>query len=132
MRIIKFRGKRELNDVWAYGEPHVHTALSPHVYTIINEIVKPDTIGQFTGLYDKNGTEIYDGDILQFTSVLFRKKYIYQVKMLDDTSILTLEKKGFNPEFDGYQAFPYNWFNNRKNRIEVIGNVYDNPELLNE
>lgn len=127
-REIKFRGKSVLNDEWIYGDL-VHRINSPKTISPvqINGIgVKEDTIGQFTGLFDKNGKEIYEGDIISVNG-----KYPKLVKYIDDyacfclANITDLNKKWISP----WQQVSSSWWNDFKREIRVIGNIYDNPDL---
>lgn len=58
-REIRFRGKSTNNDKWVYAELHGFGM------DLFNECVRENTVGQFTGLFDKNSKEIYEGDIVE-------------------------------------------------------------------
>lgn len=136
-RIIKFRGKNK--DIgWVYGQ--LAYDINGKTY-IIKEVeldcsygleetilyatmwyrVDKETIGQFTGLYDKNGKEIYEGDILQIdvdrAYVKWNNKYGY-------FQLIPIGDYYFDSVVIG-QALEYL-------EAEVIGNIYDNKNLLEE
>ena len=122
MREIKFRGKRLDNGEWVYGDLHIRTP-SPHIHSEIDYgkvNIDPHTVGQFTGLHDKNGKEIYEGDVITQYLVLpnYRNARRGQV-LFDKLWCFVLLSKGrlYHLFGDGLTQ-------------EVQGNIHDNPELL--
>lgn len=126
MRMIKFRGKRIDNGMWIEGDlktsltPKGSMVRKPAICTIEGTIgtffVVPETIGQFTGRLDRNNKEVYEGDIV----VIYYqndKSCIGRVIFCDMAfCVKTKENVIFNSgDFYG---------------IEIIGNIYDNPEFL--
>lgn len=81
---------------------------------------------QYTGLKDKNGVEIYEGDIIRyFSEVMSKKEWICSVEVIGATFAVRTGKKSY---MDGS-------FLNRLSKdekLEIIGNIYENPELLEE
>lgn len=132
MRNIKFRGKTGTTEgkKWVYGYLYKIKSFfsEDYQYFIKNEhlqetSVDEDTIGQYTGLKDKNGKEIYEGDIV-------RTKY------MDKTFIVWVEYSDEYAEFVT-KCKEILFFDEPLSDIgradrEVIGNIYDNPELLEE
>lgn len=128
MRKIKFRGKTAENK-WVYGFLCQYDIIPEETYREsccgyleeqrCYEVIH-DSIGQFTGLKDKNGKEIYEGDIIKAKTCYYGKEreIVYKVDFNSN-----IENDSFGePLTMGYclQGFSY----------EVIGNIYDNPELL--
>lgn len=136
MREIKFRGKRLDNGEWVYGDYHrraggVHCiiAMEPDeqgkVVYIVHQ-VNPDTVGQFTGLLDKNGKEIYEGDIIR--SDCNNGEVRHLISFFDIIASFVAEMLPDNGIND-YCTLSQAWI--LKYNKEAIGNIHDNPELLN-
>lgn len=123
MRTIKFRGKT-INGEWVYGD----LVQRPPIALIFpldapdsqdNYIVDLKTVGQFTGLTDKNGVEIYEGDIVKVD--IFTKNYC----------IVFGESEKWGASFQYKSDFSIYYLTVSFTRdCLVIGNIFDNPELL--
>lgn len=134
MREILFRGKQKDNGKWVEGDSLVHSMYKKGDVCIgviegleIHSVI-PKTVGQYTGLTDKNGTKIFEGDIVeghchsQWSHRLQRCVVVY--------------------DRDSFKSRHYLNFPNEKHYFEykvlfskdvvVIGNIHDNPELLKE
>ena len=147
MRTIKFRGKcakdSRYSGEWVYGAC-VQCEKSNDVLIIyaINDRnscsyhVVPDTVGQFTGLYDKNGEEIYEGDILLWT----RKNVHIEGRPLRDfadrcETFYDDDKCAFRFKYKldcGSCSGLLDFSDDRADEsyIEIIGNIHDNPDLM--
>lgn len=101
--------------------------------------VVPETVGQFTGLKDKNGKEIYEGDTIKYTRYNFKSEYLKEEKIEEIYVVFWNEPKHAfycHTNFEsGGGASGYLSFEDKraeKNEIEVIGNIHDNPEFMKE
>ena len=132
MREIKFRGKR-LDGRWIYGDLW-HRPYAKDCVTIVSFMedtgttggleVIPETVGQYTGLKDKNGKEIYEGDII--TTDLERPYLVVEYRngafMLNcNDGLEDYYDIFFATSEDPKEVYKYG---------EVIGNIYENPELI--
>ena len=124
MREILFRGKRIDNGEWVEGYFVnlwlIHYQKHQPIITDNNAVsydVDPSTVGQYTGLCDKNGKKIFEGDIIAFTAYGF--DYVGTVEFADGSFSVMCEHA--SPFLD--QAVS-------KHGAYIIGNMHDNPELL--
>lgn len=152
MREILFRGKRKDNGEWVEGSLISFTGSQ---FTAIFSspsfscTVDPSTVGQYTGLTDKNGTKIFEGDIVQYNTLedFDCQSVVRFGKYEQDGSSGEYAKRnciGFFVEVENFTC--PDWCENEPERFpeylaqqnileiaskcEVIGNIYDNPELL--
>ena len=139
MRAIKFRGFNNSNSEWNYGNLVIvdgkYHITDQEEYEEVSDytLVDKSSVGQFTGLYDKNGTEIYENDILQLKRdgkeynpllVVYSEVYAGFCMLSESTlnNVIYKPHKPVNP----------NWWDEFKDEIEIIGNIYDNPELFKQ
>lgn len=123
MREILFRGKRVDNGEWIEG---YYTNIGKEWHYILTgkliigltgmgferEEVIPETVGQYTGLKDKNGKKIFEGDIVKYENKIYEIKY--------------LEKYARFAPSNEHSIFMVCAFNH----LEVVGNIHDNPGLM--
>ncbi|MCD8394519.1 MAG: YopX family protein [Bacteroidales bacterium] len=138
MRSIKFRGKRLDNGEWVYGSltqfhhPDGDTAtiatqgVSPSGTINPSYCVNPDTVGQFTGLTDRDGNEIYEGDIVEMGDLRYRVFYKESHAQFWATT------EDFQSMTGGAKICDTSvlYFLTINGTLRVIGNVFDTPDLL--
>ncbi len=134
MREIKFRGKRVDNGEWVHGGlvgVDCSWAIAIEMFEWVDNSglqggdwwhVAPESVGQFTGLCDCNGREIYEGDIVRHRAFGI-KEVVWGNKFEKCLSYAC----GFM--YDKTIAFVHS---NESDDVEVIGNIHDNPELLEQ
>ncbi len=129
MREILFRGKRVDNDEWVQGSYVNYRTIINTIDYIVDEsgdkyLGLPKTVGQYTGLKDKNGTRIFEGDILIY---VVDGEYDVNEKYL---VVFDNDEAAFRTKF--YCEGKYRCYEDiiPCENFEVIGNIHDNPELL--
>lgn len=127
MRTIKFRAKahRVNGDIWIYGDLRHHKGDICIFKQEGNsgEQVKRDTIGQFTGLYDVNEKEIYEGDIVEIIELAAQNSRKMLAQIVYDEDLACFNFKASDRERCMCVSIIFI-------AMEVIGNIYDNPDLI--
>ena len=126
---ILFRGKRLNNGVWVEGLPSYDINGNMGDIVVYKGFcncptvgVKPETVCQYIGVNDKNDKKIFEGDICIIrSSSIDEEDGYFVVKWDNEISRFCFDGDGITVDFGRYYS----------HEIEVIGNTYDNPELLN-
>ena len=142
MREILFRGKRTINGDWVYGDfvrGNERKSLRDSIFVYDSETqsfndyeINPSTLGQYTGLTDKNGKRIFEGDILHIAKIAdglggyYQPPLDYPVNVVVKWDLCAWMWETLCDD-KRYITFPDAWCHYE---CEVIGNVHDNPELL--
>lgn len=121
--------KHEFNEKWVEGnlilcgdKAYIHPASNKIDVTgeigriIVMHEIDPDTLCQYTGLTDKNGKKIWENDILELPD----EDGYFKCEWEEDTARFVLNGEGLTVDFDNYWSY----------EVEVIGNIFDNPYLL--
>lgn len=143
MRTIQFRGKvkktRAENNIgkkpddgtWVFGDLNYYNTSRPNIrYDISRSIsVDAETVGQYTGMYDIKGKQIWEGDIIEATCLRANQDlgktmrgYVCYDEMIAAFALMTIDGKHGGSLHS----------NNNDAALEVIGNIHDNRELLNQ
>lgn len=136
MREILFRGKGFRNGYWYYGSLSGNDIKFIHGYeTRIHAPIRSETIGQYTGLTDKNGIRIFEGDILSCDYYPYtsdgNQNYYAEIVWLDKNAAFGLHMfKNPTSKVRGVLGGCDYMDDFESDVWEVIGNIYDNSELL--
>ena len=140
MREILFRGKRVDNGEWVEGNLFIpdkadtptQICIGTNVIRITYDII-PETVGQYTGLTDKNGKRIFEGDVFhlddEVVAVVIFQDGCFRLEEYGLRGAFT--ESGFDECGGGWDVIdcsPIDWYTIKD--MEIIGNIHDNPELL--
>ena len=137
-REILFRGKSANTGEWVegfcvqFGETYSNIIIRAigklNLYGVVpiyeHEIVISETVGQYTGLKDKTGRKIFEGDIVRRFNRNGQEIMSYVVEWYSDCGMFVLDCIDFDMEFDTDFTVFYG------DEFEIVGNIHDNPELV--
>lgn len=145
MHEILFRGKRIDSGEWVEG---YYVPIGEYHYILTGRLelvpylgfehflVNSETIGRFTGLTDRNGAKIFEGDIIRWRddtelTVGGQAETVCYGRYRDaDSAFDDVYAIGFYLRTSGGECVTICWLDEYKNNFDIIGNIYDNPELL--
>lgn len=144
-RVVKFRGLDKRYNVWRFGslveydngQSAIVFSAEEYGRSVLSNEVIPETVGQYTGLKDKNGVKIFEGDVMHNRSILPQG----DKDLINEIQAVVLIRKG-TTRVEGWNENGY--IGEEINRVhyaclllspelfEVIGDIHDNPELMGE
>ena len=154
MREILFRGKRTDCGAWVEGDliqalrgnQLSACSIMPHTPTAYCWKIIPETVGQYTGLTDKNGKKIFEGDIFKFDDEVWESSYTSCGTEYDSFAVENYGVVGFDEDMARVDFIKYKFnensveadlhenhnidFSEFVSVLKVIGNIHDNPDLL--
>lgn len=129
-RVVKFRGKRVSNGEWLYGDLMHDNIGGCYIYPIEcdnlykENAVLPESVGQFTGLYDYKGREIYEGDVI-CSELASGREVLHKIEYnVENAMFVAKPLEGLDSD---YCSIYKHWI--WRYGKEVIGNIHDNPNL---
>lgn len=129
---VRMGDGKPMPSIWAYGTGvcvgkgdfsiiygNLGNALDAEAAFEKKHVVYTDTLGRYTGLTDRNGKRIWEGDVVEGPDFDAEDGYAV-IKWDDNTARFVIKGQGLTVDFDNYYGYD----------IEVFGNIHDNPELL--
>lgn len=132
MRGILFRGRDMKGKAWHYGYLDATTNKDTfviHAEGVLPCEVQPDTVGMDTGLTDKNGTQIFEGDIVAHNDKPFGIVIWHTNGCFCINDSFDMKERDYTPIG---KFFELCYIREHKNTFSVIGNIHDNPEMINQ
>ena len=140
IREVIFRGKRADNGEWVEGDVlqtryhsgHIEYQIMPQAPVSSAYPVIPETVGQYTGLTDKNGKKIFEGDIVKCTDMIndFEFNAVVEFGNPNGEYNWGYQLKFISGEESNFDILCWVDMKETGAYIEIIGNIHDNPELM--